>query len=134
MSEKFIPIVLGVCGFAFICTICGFLPEIISKPKNFIPNGDTPAVLIKSLIVANEQLNKQESAANGDTAPAIIPDAATQGMVDKNPDPCLHQVEAGQNLFRISANYNLTQEDLARINGITDPSIIKAGQLLIVCN
>jgi LysM repeat protein len=43
-----------------------------------------------------------------------------------------HTVQGGENLFRIALRYNTTVEALAAANGITDPSRIYAGQVLII--
>jgi LysM repeat protein len=41
-------------------------------------------------------------------------------------------VQRGENLFRIALSYNLTTEDLARVNGILNPASIQVGQRLII--
>ncbi len=43
-----------------------------------------------------------------------------------------HTVQSGENLFRIALRYNTTVETLAAANGITDPTHIYAGQVLII--
>jgi LysM repeat protein len=43
-----------------------------------------------------------------------------------------HTVQAGENLFRIALRYGFTVEYLAAANGITDPTRIYAGQVLII--
>ena len=40
----------------------------------------------------------------------------------------IHVVQRGENLFRIAQGYGLTVEELARMNGITDPSNILVGR------
>lgn len=44
----------------------------------------------------------------------------------------VHVVQPGENLFRIALRYGLSTGDLARANGISDPSQIYAGQSLVV--
>ena len=41
-----------------------------------------------------------------------------------------HIVKSGDNLWRISNNYKVSQQELMTINNITDPSKLKIGQLL----
>jgi len=43
-----------------------------------------------------------------------------------------HVVQPGENLFRIALRYGLTADQVAAANGITDPSRIYVGQVLIV--
>lgn len=47
---------------------------------------------------------------------------------------CVHTVVAGQNLFRISLQYNTTVDALAAANGILNPAMIIAGQTLTIPN
>jgi putative chitinase len=39
-------------------------------------------------------------------------------------------VQAGENLYRIALRYSTTIEALAQLNGITNPNIIRVGQVL----
>lgn len=43
-----------------------------------------------------------------------------------------HIVQSGENLYRIALRYGLTVNDLANANGITDPTRIYVGQILII--
>ncbi|HEY5672629.1 MAG TPA: peptidoglycan DD-metalloendopeptidase family protein [Malonomonas sp.] len=43
-----------------------------------------------------------------------------------------HTVKPGQNLYRISRAYNVDKNYLARVNGISDPSLIKVGTRLYI--
>jgi LysM repeat protein len=43
-----------------------------------------------------------------------------------------HTVQPGENLFRIALQYGLTAEQLAAANGITDPTKIFVGQVLVI--
>lgn len=49
-----------------------------------------------------------------------------------NANLSIHVVQRGENLFRIALSYGLTTEDLAQLNGITDPNSIQVGQRLLV--
>lgn len=44
----------------------------------------------------------------------------------------VHVVQRGENLFRIALRYNLSTQDVAEANGITDVSNIQVGQRLII--
>jgi LysM repeat protein len=46
--------------------------------------------------------------------------------------PGTHVVQPGENLFRISLQYNLTWDVLARANGIFNPNLIFPGQVLVI--
>jgi LysM repeat protein len=41
-----------------------------------------------------------------------------------------HKVQKGENLYRIGRLYDLTWKQIARVNGITDPSRLRQGQVL----
>lgn len=43
-----------------------------------------------------------------------------------------HVVQRGETLFRISQQYNVSIDDIARVNGLINPSNIKVGQSLII--
>ncbi|MBC7258049.1 MAG: LysM peptidoglycan-binding domain-containing protein [Chloroflexi bacterium] len=55
----------------------------------------------------------------------VIPGGAT------NP-PNVHIVQAGENLYRIALRYGITWQELAQLNGITDPTTLRAGQRLVL--
>lgn len=58
-------------------------------------------------------------------ASVIGQDAANTGVT-------IHVVQRGENLFRIALSYGLTVDEIASLNGITDPSNIQVGQRLLV--
>jgi murein DD-endopeptidase MepM/ murein hydrolase activator NlpD len=61
----------------------------------------------------------------------MLPTLSVLGQQD-SPPATIHVVQRGENLFRIAQDYGLTIDDLARINGITDPGSILVGQRLII--
>ncbi len=65
------------------------------------------------------------------TAVAVAPAAVVEELA---PQSLIHVVQAGETLFRIATRYGLTVNDLARANSISDPTLIYAGQQLIVPN
>jgi LysM repeat protein len=47
-------------------------------------------------------------------------------------DDATHTIQAGENLFRIALRYGIDMNELAAVNGITNPSHIYVGQVLII--
>lgn len=64
----------------------------------------------------------------------IIPGATTPTTPVPPPpsQPLKHVVQFGENLFRISLKYNVTIDALMRANGIFNPHLVFAGQVLII--
>lgn len=58
------------------------------------------------------------------------PEATTEPVVGSSPSS--HTVQAGENLFRIALKYGMTVDTLAKANGITNVSLIKVGQVLVI--
>ena len=50
----------------------------------------------------------------------------------KQTAPRMHTVKAGENLYQISRQYNISVEELRKLNGIGGDLIIKPGQQLKV--
>src|SRR5215470_2147630 len=48
------------------------------------------------------------------------------------PGLTVHVVQRGETLFRIALSYNMTTDELAQLNNISDPSTIYIGQRLLV--
>ena len=48
------------------------------------------------------------------------------------PGVTIHVVQRGETLFKIATSYNLSVDELARLNNISDPSVIYVGQRLLV--
>lgn len=46
--------------------------------------------------------------------------------------PNVHIVQAGENLYRIALRYGVTWQELAQLNGITDPTTLRVGQRLVL--
>lgn len=44
----------------------------------------------------------------------------------------IHTVRTGETLYSIAQNYNISQNDIARINNITNPNEISVGQNLFI--
>ncbi len=43
-----------------------------------------------------------------------------------------HRVRPGENLYRIGKAYGLPYQELARVNGLTDPNRIEVGQVIVI--
>lgn len=45
---------------------------------------------------------------------------------------CVHQVVAGENLFRLSLRYGVSIESIAQASGIANPNLLSVGQRLVI--
>ncbi|MCB9453385.1 MAG: LysM peptidoglycan-binding domain-containing protein [Anaerolineaceae bacterium] len=62
----------------------------------------------------------------------VTPDFVTSAPTTFGTD-CIHEVRAGERLFRIALTYGVTVEDIvARTGGITNPNILSIGQKLVI--
>ena len=67
--------------------------------------------------------------------PLFISTATPGGVVQQPVNPgtvCVHEVRAGENLFRLSMTYGVSVADLASASGITNPQLILVGQRINV--
>ncbi len=87
-----------------------------------IRNQATPNDSESGLVEILPNANGLQSTAN---LPNAIPRAVPAGTTSKT-----HTVKAGESIWRISKQHNLTEKELMSLNGITDPNKIKAGQVL----
>lgn len=60
------------------------------------------------------------------------PEPTTPAAALPEPQRVLHTVLEGETLFRIATAYGVTVADVAAANGISDPSVIYAGQQLLI--
>jgi LysM repeat protein len=68
---------------------------------------------------------------NGDTAQLVRPNRGQQaGSSNAAGSGRTHIVKSGENIWRISKRYEVSQKDLLSINKITDPSKLRIGQVL----
>jgi len=77
-----------------------------------------------NLIYAGQQLRVPGAA---QPAPTPVPPTQVPAQPTR---PATHVVQPGENLFRIALRYGLTVDQLARYNGIYNPNLIFAGQVL----
>ncbi|MES2983005.1 MAG: LysM peptidoglycan-binding domain-containing protein [Verrucomicrobiota bacterium] len=67
--------------------------------------------------------------ANGSQAVANLPNAIPRAVPTVATGKT-HTVKSGESVWRISKQYNLTEKDLMSLNGISDPSKLRTGQVL----
>ena len=65
------------------------------------------------------------------TVPAVMP-TATPTVPAATPTPVTYVVQSGDSLSVIAARYGVDVELLAQANGISDPNVIKVGQVLVI--
>lgn len=82
-------------------------------------------ILNPNLIYAGQVLRVPGAAVPVPTQPAPLPTQAPEPA-----HPATHVVQPGENLFRIALRYGLTVDQLAHYNGIYNPNLIFAGQVL----
>jgi len=115
--------------------------EIVDFLYERIARGANPyhrlavAVLLAGAACACAGVNRE--AATGPRSVPATPVAADRATVPEEvlaepADGVRHLVQPGQTLWRIARTYGLTTEELARANGIDDPTRIGAGTLLLV--
>lgn len=74
-------------------------------------------------------------AANGITNPDRIragQELRIPGLAQPTPTPRTHVVQQGETLLAIALRYGVTMQELQAANGISNPDLIKAGQVLII--
>lgn len=65
----------------------------------------------------------------------VEPTTTPEPTATPEPEPeytITHTVQAGENLYRIGLLYGISWEDIARVNGITDPNSVYTGLVLVI--
>lgn len=106
-----------------IAELYGMTVEQLAK-ANQIANPDAIYVGQVLNIVATLQPEATLASQVVSAAESVPPAPSTTNL--------LHTVQRGETLFRIATSYGLTVNDLARANNIADPTLIFAGQQLII--
>jgi LysM repeat protein len=65
-------------------------------------------------------------------APTARPTATPTLRPTATPRPRTYTVKAGDNLYSIAAAFGTTVKELAALNDIANPSLIRVGQVLIL--
>lgn len=126
----------------------GDIPEPTSQPLlHVVQPGETLRSIAELFGMTVEDLAARNQIADVNTvyvgqvlnialpsAPAVVAAAAVESVPEAAPQTVIHIVQAGETLFRIATGYGLTVNELARANSITDPTLIYAGQQLVVPN
>src|SRR5690606_35643302 len=104
---------------------------------------ETPEPLMLTATAVRQFATETEAANQTATADALFPIATTEPPLIFPTDPCgdvifatntpgfvqpgadcVHEVRAGENLFRLSLQYGVTLDQLVQRNGIVNPSVI----------
>ena len=64
--------------------------------------------------------------------PVSVPTAVPPALASTPSQVVIHVVQRGQTLYRIAQQYGVTVNDLAQVNQLSDPTLIYAGQELII--
>lgn len=87
-----------------------------------------------AIFVGQELVINVTTSATGDEPPLqnAAPPTAEPATVDSAASDTIHIVSAGETLFRIANNYGVTVQELQTANNIVDPTVIYAGQEILV--
>ena len=96
-------------------------PEVAAiRNRPAVSDSEQGLVEILPQLEANQaQLIRATSRQQGDAPRA---NSATSGLT--------HTVKSGENIWRISNQYKVSQKELLNLNGINDPSKLQIGQVL----
>lgn len=81
--------------------------------------------------VATEQPAAETPVATPAATPVTVTEAPTEAATPVTTTPGTHVVQAGENLFRIALRYNVSVDELAKANNITNATIY-VGQVLTI--
>lgn len=79
-------------------------------------------------VLAQEATESPEATAEATESATAAPESTEASEVEGG----TYVVKAGENLFRIALRFGLTTQELASANGITNPNLIFAGQVLVI--
>jgi LysM repeat protein len=86
--------------------------------------------LTMTSVMAQEATDAPEASEEAPLATASATATATQVAVEL--EGGIYVVKAGENLFRIALRFDMTTQELAAANGITNPNLIYVGQRLTI--
>ena len=98
----------------------------------------TPAAIVSSApeaTAAPATVNPDPTLVPSEAEPTAAPPAQTPAPPAKTPDPnppdsTTYKVQSGDTLSGIAAEHGTTWQELARLNGLSDPRRLKVGQVL----
>lgn len=94
-------------------------PPEVEAIRNQAAQNPSEDGLVELPVAVNGSQNSANHSSNA--IPRAVPTSASGKT---------HTVKAGESVWRISKQYNLTEKELMSMNGISDPSKLKAGQVL----
>jgi LysM repeat protein len=116
----------------------GTQPAIQQEPTQPPPEQVIDPLALTATHIVNQAtqaaaipLTQTAQAALGATT-TFTPSPTVLGATPVPTGTCVHTVVAGQNLFRISLQYNTTVDALAAANNIVNPSLILVGQQISI--
>lgn len=134
---KFLVLVLVLVGTVFAIAL--LRPLIFERIVPAVLGWEQPAA-DPEVTAPQQPLSDEEApaAATGENIPVIMtatPAAeagASEDLGAPLPTPRMYEVQAGDSLVRIAAQFGITVEALAQANGISDPERIQAGDVLVI--
>jgi len=93
---------------------------------------DTPPVTNTPTQAPPTPTTMPQSTATNTPAATVVSSAATPTSTTAAPEPQTYTVKQGETLYEIAQRFGLTVAALAQANGITDPTLIRPGQVLII--
>jgi LysM repeat protein len=64
----------------------------------------------------------------------VSPPAASKSQSKTTSGSVVHTVKSGDNLWDISKKYGVSVEQIKKLNGLTDKSVLKIGQKITIKN
>jgi murein DD-endopeptidase MepM/ murein hydrolase activator NlpD len=106
--------------------IC-WITEEVANPRLFSSNRKIPMTVTQELA----KLSQQETPVPADSGIRLVAeDKIAEDQSDQRPKHYI--IRYGDTLYSLARKYNVTVEDLCRVNGIADSFRIKAGQKLLL--
>lgn len=82
---------------------------------------------VRPVIIADQSLIVNHTAQSDSKKPSPVTRA-----IQANPSMTRYRVSEGDNLYRISKNFNVSIEDIRAINGLSESSVLRVGDIIII--
>ena len=127
-------LILAICGLAVIFATMVFAGWILIFENRDGDTAELSAAADSSNVPGDLPTSDPALLTRPPTADLASTSLATDGSQPDNGPTSdnSHTVQAGETLFRISLNYEVPIEAIMALNGLTDPSFIQAGQVLLI--